>query len=142
MSYATQSDLLEWLGIGGTVELTQLTDPANTTIDGSVVQAALDSADNRINSYLAGVTLPMTAPYPQTVVETACKLARAFLYRYGRPEWVDADYDEAMQWLDDVRTGKASLGLDGTGSEEITPAAGCSVNADPVIFTAERLATL
>lgn len=142
MSYATTSDLTDWIGIGATAELTQLTDAANLGINLTLVEAALNSADNRINSYLAGVALPLSEPYPPVVVEMACKLARAFLYKFGRPEYVDADYRDAMQWLDDVRTGKASLGLDGSGTEEVTPSAGCSVSADPVIFTAEQLAVL
>lgn len=142
MSYATQQDLIDWCGISGDVELTALTDPANTSIDSLLVAKKLQQADNEINSRLVGVDLPMTNPYPPTLVMTACKIARALLYTTGRPEWVQADYDGAMQWLEDVRTGKSSLGLDSTGTVEIAQMPKCNVQANDVVFTADQLALL
>lgn len=142
MAYATQQDLIDWCGMNGEQELIQLTDPNNTSINSFIVLEKLGQADAEINARLVGVTLPMAAPYPPMLVATACRIARALLYRYGRPEWVDTDYREAMQWLDDVRTGKASIGLDGTGSAEVDVTAGAVVIAPDVVFTAEVLATL
>ena len=142
MAYTDQAGLIEWCGVNGSIELAQLTDPAGVTINSAAVLAALEQADNVINSRLAGVTLPLTAPYPPLVVDTANKLARFFLYKVGRPQYVADDYADAMRFLEDVRTGKASIGLDAAGSTEVEVAAGAVVVAPDTVFTAYILAKL
>lgn len=142
MAYATQQELIDWCGIGGGDELIQLTDPTNTAIDSLLVAKKLQQADAEINARLPSDLLPMTAPYPPLLVLACCKIARAYLYPVGRPEHVETDYRDALKFLDDVRAGKATLGLDSTGAETVPVSSGFAVSASPRVFTDAVLETL
>lgn len=142
MAYATQQELIDWCGIGGSDELTQLTDPTNTAIDSLLIAKKLQQADAEINARLPAELLPLTAPYPPLLVLACCKIARSYLYPVGRPEHVETDYRDALRFLDDVRSGKASLGLDSTGTEAVASGGGVSVSASAKVFTDAVLATL
>lgn len=142
MAYATQQELIDWCGIGGGDELIQLTDPTNTAIDSVLVAKKLQQADAEINARLPSDLLPMTAPYPPLLVLACCKIARAYLYPVGRPEHVETDYRDALKFLDDVRAGKATLGLDSTGTETVVLSDTVSVAASPRVFTDAVLETL
>lgn len=135
MSYATPADLIAWCGMHGVDELTELTDPTNTALDAVLVADKLQQADTEIQARLPN--LSVAAPYPRLLVDTACRIARYLLYANGRPEWVVADYQSALQFLDDVRLGKASLGL------AAAPSGACPVvTARAAVFTADALAAL
>jgi len=142
MAYATQQDLIDWCGVNGEDEIIQLTDPANVSIDSMLVAKKLQQADHEVNARLVGVDLPMSAPYPPLLVITACKIARAILYTHQRPERVEQDYHEAIEFLGLVRDGKATLGLAGTGTEAIAPTPKVAVYTPATDFTDEVLAKL
>lgn len=143
MAYATQNDLVDWCGINGELEIIQLTDPNSTEVDTDLVAAKLDQADAEINARLVGVTLPMTGPYPKTLIDIACAVTRYRLYTGDRPETVKDDYKYALKLLDDIRAGRASLGLSGDETAVIgSTAQAPSVSANAVVFTEDVLATL
>lgn len=140
--FATQPDLIEWCGINATRELTQLTDPSNVAIDANLIAAKLSQADNIINSRLVGIALPLASPYPPLIVDTACAIARRLLYKYGAPEHVETDYRDALAFLDKVRKGEATLGLDSTGTAEAVQSSGYAVIASEKTFTDDVLGVL
>jgi phage gp36-like protein len=134
MTYATQADLIAWCGLQGQEELTQLTDPTNSAINGASVAAKLTMADNEINARIGS----LTAPYPAVIVNVACRIARFYLYASGRPDYVLDDFNWAMKFLDDVRTGKVSLG----SYQEAVPLSLPYVYAPTTVFNATLLGGL
>lgn len=136
MSYATQDELIAWCGMNGASELVELTDPTNTEIDAALVADKLAQADSEIDARLPG--LPSTGPYPRVLVDIACRIARYLLYTAGRPEWIEADYQTAVKMLDDVRMGRASLGLDASSGSSVSSPLPL-VSAPEVVFTTDLL---
>jgi phage gp36-like protein len=140
MSYATKNDLIAWCGINGEAELTQLTDPNNQGVDDVLITAKLGQADDEINGRLIAVDLPLTAPYPPLLVSIACRIARHLLYTSGRPDYIEADYRDALKLLGDIREGRAALGLNGAGTGSVELASDAvEWRADDRVFTREAL---
>lgn len=142
MSYATTNDLIAWCGLHGQQELIELTDPDNFAMDSTLVAAKLDQADHEINARLVGVTLPLSAPYPQLLIDIACRIARFLLYTSGRPEYVTDDYLSALKTLDDIRMGKATLGLSGDGTTAMAVPVGVRLGVSASVFTDTMLEAL
>ena len=120
MSYATIQNLLDR---GYTQELIELTDTANvppTTIDDTKVQDALDDATAEINSYItaSNVTTPLN-PVPRIIVLRCIEIARYKLWRDRATEKVQADYNDAVTWLQALAAGEISLGDNAAPTEQI-----------------------
>lgn len=109
MPYATQQDMIDRFG---EEELVQLTDRAGIgVIDASVMAKALADADDTVNGYLDGrYALPFVSP-PKILNRFACDLARYYLYEDHPTDTVAARYEDAVQFLTQVGTGKMRLGL-------------------------------
>jgi phage gp36-like protein len=110
MTYAVQQDLVDRFG---DAELKQLTDRVNgTTIDATVVAAALADAGAEIDSYLVQrYALPLSAT-PDVLKRVACEIARYRLYANqsgAASETVRNNYKDAVAWLRDVAAGRANL---------------------------------
>lgn len=137
MSYATLDDLRQIMSAGTLAQLTQddaseltevdlatgnITEPP---IDTTIVDHALRSADELIDSHLRGrYTLPLEKT-PTLLRDLAAQIARYRLYSRrpegdNTPEIVIKDHNNALQVLAMIRNGKISLGIAETG--EITPA--------------------
>lgn len=119
MTYATLQNLKDRFGED---ELIQLTDRDNLgTINTTVVDRALADADAQINGYLSvRYTLPLSAPVPTELERIACDLARYALYEDRVTEIVEKRYDAAISKLRDVAAGRAGLGVDDTGNEQVS----------------------
>lgn len=115
MAYCTQADLIRRYG---ELELIQLTDRDGMfgALDADVLEAAISDAGEEIDAYLrdGGYALPLADP-PHVLVRRACQLARYYLYDAARPEPVADDYQEALDWLERVATGKVNLSVGGDG---------------------------
>jgi len=78
-------------------------------IDRGAVTAALDDASSVIDSYLAArFTVPLTSPYPSSVVRCACDMAMFYLAE-RQPVVSDAitkRYDECVKWLRGIKDGE------------------------------------
>jgi phage gp36-like protein len=109
MSYAVQSDLLTRIT---PAELTQLTDDAGIGApNATTVQANLDRATALIDSYCrARYQTPLQTS--NTATEICIDLSVYFLFT-RRPqkmrETVRQSYEDAIAFLKDISTGKASL---------------------------------
>lgn len=130
MPYASQQNLIDRFGED---ELIQLTNRDGLDeIDATVVERALADAEAEINGYMASkYTLPLSS-VPQILETYACDIARFRMQSENPKEIVITRYENAIRYLKDVVTGKASLGVD-TNNEQ--PATGNSVQmsaTDPV----------
>ena len=100
----------------GEDELVQLTDFQRAgAIDDTILNTALQDADERINSLLRG---GYSLPFPQTPRELkpiACDLARWFLYRHEAPQHVKDAAEIALRMLRDYASGTARIDLEAAG---------------------------
>ena len=114
MTYATKQDLIDRFG---ETELAQLTDRASgAAIVDAVLDRALADADAEINSYISVNHVLPLSPVPANLVRVAGDVARYYLYEDRVTEQVKARYDDAIAFLKNVASGKASLGVDSAGA--------------------------
>jgi len=119
VSYATLSDLENWIDED---ELVQLTDDDDSgTVDTDKVDTVLEAASMEIDGYLGErYDLPL-ASVPGTINKLCCDIAIYNLYtrRQGPPDYIEKKYDNAVRFLEKVAAGKISLGAsdpEGTGT--------------------------
>lgn len=126
MTYATLTDLIER---AGNAEIIQIADRDDDNVpDDTVVDAALIHADNIVNSYV-GVKYRVPLDETPDIVRTwAVSIARYYLHRYDRPEYLVQDYKDAMSALRDVAAGKISLPT-ATGVDPAASASSGTVSA-------------
>jgi phage gp36-like protein len=145
MAFATQQDIIDYLGSSGDVALAQMTDPDATTIDSILVAKFLSRADDEIYSYItASLTVPLVAPYPTLLVKIAAIIAVYWMWAGDeRPERIKDDYRWATTLLANVRDGKQSLGLIADGSEatETTSLNDVSYSMADTVFSTTVLGT-
>lgn len=122
--YITQADLELRFGVE---EVLQLTDPTATgVVNQAVLQQAITDAVALVDGYLrSAYTLPL-ASVPSELVRVTCDLARYYLYHDRATQRVTELRNEAVQWLRDVSSGKASLGV---VSGQVAPTVLSSVRA-------------
>lgn len=143
MNYAQPSDIIARYPNRDLVQLTN-EDPAQATIDQTVLQQALADASAEIDSYLESrFTLPLNDP-PAILQRLACDIA---MYRLQslRPLHDMADarrrYDDAIAMLTRVADGALTLGL-AQDNQEPPPAADAAVSragGDPSGTLAQRI---
>ena len=133
MTYAVLADLVERAGQD---EIVQVADRDGDLIpDPAIVEAALQHADNLVNGYLAG-RYPLPFPTVPDLVRTwAVSIARYYLHRDGPPDYVAADYKDAMAGLRDAQRGAIALPLPTGATIQETPQ-GAHLSAAPApVFT-------
>ena len=140
MPYATQADVIARLS-GGEEDLIRLTDRADPpldVVDAAVFASAQVDATATINSFvMVKHTLPLT-PVPTTLVGIECDLIIFNLMRARPSDDVRKARDDALRFLRDVASGKASLGVDATNTAP-AESGGVFVTAGTPVFTAESL---
>jgi phage gp36-like protein len=107
MAYCTQQNLVDRFG---EPELIQLTDRTNAgVVDTTVLGQAIADADAEIDSYLrARYPLPLLS-VPAGLTRVACDIARYEMYDVAAPELVEKRFEQAIQFLKDIATGRAVL---------------------------------
>lgn len=137
MTYATLSDLVER---AGEAEILEIADrDCDGTPDPDVIDAALTTADERINGYLAvRFRMPLTAVAP-IVRGWAVAIARYYLHRYEQPENVVRDYKDAIAELKEAAAGRLDVpGADGTSPAASSSGATIGDGPEPA-FTRDKL---
>lgn len=107
MPYASLEDLIERAGVE------EITETADRDGDGAIdpvwVDAALTHADNIINGYVRARYPVAFDAVPDLLRTWAVSIARYKLHRYSPPDYVEADYKDAINALKDVAAGKITL---------------------------------
>ncbi len=137
MSYASQQDLVER---AGEAEINEVADrDGNGAPDPDVIEAALFTADERINSYLAvRYRTPLALPAP-VVIGWAVSIARYFLHRDGAPDHVVRDYRDAIAELKEAAGGRLAV-PDAEGLSPTPSSSGStSATGTPPAFTRDNL---
>ena len=115
MPYCTQLDVQR--AAGGREKLEQLTDQSDAgTIDATAVTAAVEEAQSMIDGYLQ---IRYAVPVPDVdvpaVLRQLCARMTVYILRYDREALTEAEQtrqDGRMEWLEGVRKGEITLGLD------------------------------
>ena len=143
MAYATQANLVDRFGEDELIQIAG--DGATPTegIDATKVARALADADGVIDSYIRGrYAAPIASP-PAEIVDAACNIARYRLHDNIATDDVRLRFTDAMAWLRDVSSGRASIDAPASASEASTTddftggsaSAAAVTRASPVVFT-------
>ena len=104
-----------------------------------MVDAALVHADNLINGYVAAKYAVPFVSVPDLVRTWAVSIARYHLHRDGAPDYVEADYKDAITALKDVARGLIALPV-AEGETPPTAITGTVMGSHPdPVFTPGRL---
>lgn len=113
MAYSTQDDLQQ--AVGGAARLVQLTDWDNDRVaDTGVITAAISEADAEIDSYVNKQYAVPLASVPPAIKRLSARRAK---YRLLSPRgmvdsFVKDEYEADTKWLEGVRDGLISLGIE------------------------------
>lgn len=112
--YTTQAELER---LYTTARIERLTSGGPGTIDTDEVDAALEAADDEVDTYLQGVVdLPIPADdVPRPLRLQATKIALWYLAKDNITESIQAQYDSAIGALKRIQKGVGGLGLTESG---------------------------
>lgn len=133
MSYATKQHMIDRFGEDHLIQLTDRAATPTGEIDDTVLQAALDAADQEIDSLVAVRYKVPLNPVPELIKSYACDIARHKLHRFEPPEGVIKEKDAAMKALREIGSGIRVLNADGV--EPAAPA----VTTAPAVTGPERV---
>lgn len=134
--YATLDDLKKQLPEYLLIQLSD--DAGNGTIDTTVTDTALETADVEIDGYLGGrYTLPLS-PVPAIINKQAVDIALYNLYarRQGPPDHWQKRYANVIRFLERVARGEISLGA---GDPETGSGDAAQVSSSERIFSRDSL---
>ncbi|MBY4640290.1 DUF1320 domain-containing protein [Gluconacetobacter entanii] len=112
MAYAALADMMAKYGTAELVDATADLDTPLDTIDQGKIQAALDQASSRMDSYLRRRYVVPVANPPPVLVQYCCAVARYLLHSGGNSnpsEQMRTDYRDAIAWLKDINNEHATL---------------------------------
>lgn len=131
MPYATRQNVTQLYGESAVLAASTPDDGAQGT---APIERALEGATAVIDGYIgARYTLPLSEPYPQTLVEACVDIA---LYRVSTEGQVTEEkrkrFEDWIKWLKDVKKGDASLGI---VDPPVSTASDVQYTAEPRRFT-------
>ena len=140
--YCTLADIQSTVPENDLIELTDDSLPP-ATVDQVKVDRAISDAGVLIDGSLRGrYSLPL-APVPGLINTLAVDLAIYRLYsrriKLQPPEVVGERHKEALKLLEQIRSGRISLGTENTGGTPTPDAGGPQVNAPDRIFSRDTL---
>ncbi len=111
MIYATTADLESYLGTEAYLRLCDRDDSG--AVDTSDIEDALDRASSLADSYIAKwiPALIAAAAVPRLLVQHVCDIAVYLLAGNKATDKQRVRYEDALRWLREVQSGKASLGI-------------------------------
>ncbi len=121
--YIREEDLEIYIGAKELEEISDIIEGEQAKDD--KINQSITLAENRINSYIAylGYGIPLKCAdnsTPKIIVEMALDLARYYMYQKRASTEVLYRYEQAIQTLNDMKTGKLGLFCD-NGQPPITP---------------------
>ncbi len=120
MAYATQQHLIDRFGANELIQRTDKTNKPATTIDGTVVAAAISDAEAFIDGYLAKrYKLPLSS-IPPVLIPITADIARYYLHDSlaQKDSPVAINHNKALAWLKDVSLGHVQLEVAGVHSDQ------------------------
>jgi phage gp36-like protein len=133
MSYCTLQSLLNRFGQLELVQLTNRDDPTATTVNATVLNAAIAAAGARINRYITQY-LPLTN-VPEDFEQIACDITHYFLFHPLVPEHIQTVYEDAIKYLEKVASGKIPIAPDASGTVDEPADATVSFSSGPSAFS-------
>ena len=119
--YGTAVLFSEAFGMPETVMLTNLDTPTATLVNPVPLNRALVDSAALIDSYI-GRRYPLPLPaVPQILIPYALDIARYRLDRIRNREDVRVRYEDAIKWLEGVRDGENTLGVDTIAMLSVEP---------------------
>lgn len=109
-TYATTADFILAFGEAETQMLSELDEPNSISVDGLVIQRALEDASAEVDSYLSAARIVFNGDPPLILRNKVCDIARYRLDRNRQREDVRKRYEDAVKFFLDVVRGNASLG--------------------------------
>ena len=142
MSYCTVVDIQNIVPEQDLIELTDDTLPP-AMVDQDRVDRAISDAGELIDGSLRGrYTLPLT-PVPGLINTLAVDLAIYRLYsrriKLTPPEVVGERHKEALKLLEQIRSGRISLGTENVGGDPTPNAGGPQISVPDRVFSRETL---
>lgn len=137
--YTTQAEMVTRYGEAELIELTNREEESTGKIVAAVVTQAIDDAEATINSYLRGrVNLPLT-DVPQPLPKIAADIARYYLHGDHVTDTVRQIYEDAVQWLKGVSSGRVTIALDSSEANLAATVGKPAARAPGRIFTRDSL---
>jgi phage gp36-like protein len=119
-TYASLQDMIDSFTEHELVELTNLSDPAATTVNDNVIEQALEDATAQINAYVAvRYTLPLPS-VPKSLRRACVDIARYLLDNDRTREDVLTRYRDVIKFLQVLSKGLAVLVFDDLGVPEVS----------------------
>jgi phage gp36-like protein len=109
VSYVLQAEFSQRVGTQETVELTNLDNPAATTVDSSRLEAALTDSSSEINGYLASRYEVPLVQVPGFIKIYCIDIAKYRLAENNPPEGFKNKYESAIARLKDIEKGQMLL---------------------------------
>lgn len=136
--YCQTSDLVTSFSQDEVDQVGDRTNDGNGNADPTVVQAAIDQGASQMDPYLRAVLpLPLTAPFPPTLVTLNVDLARYRLYNDQPPPQVVERYKDAIATLEAIRRG--DLRVVDAGGNDLTTGRTPMFAYDPKRMTRTKL---
>lgn len=117
MKYASIQDLIDRFGEAELVSLTDRSVPPSGSYDTTVAEQSLNDAEAEVDAYLSGRYAMPLASVPNIIVRLVCDIARYHLFGAALTDEVSKRYNDAIAFLKNVSSGKASLGIDEASGE-------------------------
>ena len=126
--YVTQQDLIDRGWGRQLVQLTDLVNKPQTTIDDTIVARHIADAESLVDSYLGKVYALPLGDVPPALTKVAADLAIYFLHgpAVEKDGPIDRAYRDALRWLGQIAAGLATIG---DGATQPQPAGGGRVLA-------------
>lgn len=114
MSYIVIDDMIEKYGEEELIILTDKSNPPTGNYESVTIENAISDAQAEIDAYLSSrYALPLTE-VPGILKRITCEIARYHLFGSALTEEVEKKYTNAIRFLKEVATRKASIGINET----------------------------
>lgn len=111
ISYVTVAEFVDRVGVNETIELSDLWDALNDSIDSSKINTALIAASREVDSYIRQRYVTPVVPTPWELMQPVTAIARYRLSNLDRDSRIRIDYDDAIKYLGLIAKGLVGLDL-------------------------------
>lgn len=139
MTYASLQSMITRYGLDMLVGLTDRAQPQTGQLNGTVVERALEAADQLINGFVGGRYVLPLVDVPPLLSDLAEAIAAWKLHPYKPDEKIAEDYKDALRTLRDISDGKITLAVPSTSAPATVEGSGARLTDRERPLTAENL---